>query len=109
MTAPASESDIKHTKEKTLRAAKDLQNNNDAAFSTPLSPVNHLPPSPLMEIIPPPLSHRLQVTTPLESATAVGLSNTNFTSAQELQSLPEIQHMPCRLYPSGHFPAKTQI
>jgi hypothetical protein len=110
MTAPAAESDIKpithpptdvvlpvHTKEKI-----DLQNNEDAAFSTPLSAVNHSPPSPLMEIIPPPLSHQLQVTTvtPLETATAVASSNTNSTPTQELQSLSEMQHTPCRLFPS---------
>ena len=113
MAAPAAESDIKpithpptgvdivlHTKEKTLQAEKDLQNNNDTTVSAPLSPVDHSPPSPLMEIIPPPLSHRLQVTTPLESVTAVAPSNTNSTSTQELQSLSEIQHAPCRLYPS---------
>jgi hypothetical protein len=95
--------------DKTLRAAaKDLQNDNDAAFSTPLSPINHSPPSPLMEIIPPPLSHQLQVTTPLESATAVA-SNTNPTSTRELQSLSEIQHTPCMLYPSWHFPPQAQV
>ena len=116
MTAPAADSDIKpithpleptsvvlHTiKDKTLRAAEVLQNDKDIAFSTPLSPINHSPPSPaspLMEIIPPPLSHRLQVNAPLESATAVDSSNTNTTSTQELQSLSEIQleHTPCRL------------
>jgi hypothetical protein len=122
MASPAAESNIKpiithpptgvdivlHTKEKTLQAEKDLQNNNkEAAFSAPLSPVNHSPPSPLMEIIPPPLSHRLQVTTPLESVTAVAPSNTNSTSTQELQSLSEIQHAPCRLYPSWHFPCQN--
>ena len=113
MAAPTAESDIKsithqptgvvlHTTDKTLQAANNLQNDKDAAFSTPLSPVNHSPPSPLMEIIPPPLSHQLQVTTPLESATAVMVasSNNNSTSTQDLQSLSEIQHTPCRLYPS---------
>lgn len=91
---------VLHSKDdKTLRAAKDLQIDKDATFSTPLSPINHSPPSPLMEIIPPPLSHRLHVTTPLvpESAIAVASSNTNTTSTQELQSLSEIQHTPCRL------------
>jgi hypothetical protein len=86
--------------DKTLRAIK-LEDSDDKdpafKFSTPLSPINHSPPSPLMEIIPPPLSHRLQVTNPLESATAVASSNSNTTSTQELQSLSEIQHTPCRL------------
>ena len=127
MTAPAAESDTKpitlahpltptgvvlhrdSKDDKTLKAAKDLQNDKEAAFSTPLSPINHSPPSPLMEIIPPPLSHRLQVTTPLESPIAAASSNTNATSTQELQSLSEIQHTPCRLHPSWHFPAQTQI
>ena len=94
---------VQHSKDSddktvTLRAAKDLQNVKleDAAFSTPLSPINHSPPSPLMEIIPPPLSYRLQATTPLEIATAAS-SNANTSSTQELQSLSEIQHTPCRL------------
>ena len=113
MAALAAESDIKpithpptdvvlHAKDKTLRATTDLQNDHDkdAASSTPSSPESHSPSSPLMEIIPPPLSHRLQVTTPLESVTAISSSNTNSTSTQELQSLSEIQHTPCRLYPS---------
>ena len=127
MSAPEAESDIKpiirpltptgvvpHSKDdKTSLAAKleDLQNDKDAALSTSLSPENHSPPSPLMEIIPPPLSHRLQVTNPLESATAaVASSNTNTTSTQELQSLSELQHSehtPCRLHPSWHFSAQT--
>jgi len=106
MSAPEAESDIEpithsptdvvlHIKEET----KDLQNNKDAAFYTPLSPVNHSPPSPVMEIIPPPLSHRLRVTTPPESATAVVLSKTDSRSTdsrftQELQSSSEMQHTP---------------
>lgn len=123
MAAPAAESDIKPvtptgvvldvllTTDDTLQAANDLQNDKDAAFSTPLSPVNRSPPSPLMEIIPPPLSHQqLQVTTPLESATPiVASSNNNSTSTQELQSLSKIHHTPCRLYPSWHFPVQTDL
>ena len=113
MTAPVEESDIKpithsgsptgvvlHIKEET----KDLQNIEGAAFSTPSSP-DHSPLSPLMEIIPPPLSHQLEVKTPLETATAVTSSNTNSTPTQGLQSLSEIQPTPCMLYPSWIFVA----
>ena len=102
--ALTSTSVVQHSKDdKALRLGagkdSDLQDDKDAAFTTPLSPINHSPPSPLMEIIPPPLSHQLQVTTPLESSTAVDSSNINTTSTQELQSLSEIhwQHTPCRL------------
>jgi hypothetical protein len=98
MTASASESDIDHTTEKTSRTAEDLWNNK-VTSSSPLSPVYRPPPSPIMEIIPPPLSHRLRVTTSLESATSVisESSDTNLTSTPELTEIP---HTPCRLYPS---------
>ena len=103
MTAPAAGSNINsitHATEKT-RATK---NKTEAAASTPLSPVNHPPPSPTMEIIPPPLFHRpVQVSTSLESATSVASSDTTFTSTPEQV---EIQHTPCRLYPSYIFPLK---
>lgn len=106
LTAPVSASDINpithptpgvvsHTTTETvLPAAKDLQKSKEAAFSTPFSPVNHSPTTPLMEIIPPPLSHRLQVKTPLESTTSLASSDNNFTPTPER---PEIQqHTPCR-------------
>jgi hypothetical protein len=96
MTAPAAGSNINsitHATEKTGAA----KNKTEAASSTPLSPVNH-PPSPTMEIIPPPLSHRpVQVSTSLESATSVSSSDITFTSTPERMA---VQHTPCRLYPS---------
>jgi len=98
MTAPKAGSDINPITHPStgvvLDTAKDLQNNKEAASLTipgPSSPVNRSPPSPVMEIIPPSLSHRLQVTTSLESAASVASSDTNFTSTSELT---EIQHTP---------------
>lgn len=103
MTAPVAVSDIKvqscnpPVSFGILLHAKDIQSNKESASSTPLSPENRTPPSPLMEIIPPPSSHPLQATTSLESAPPVASSDTNVTSIPELT---EMQHTPCRLCPS---------
>lgn len=101
MVTPGAGSDTKlgivlHTTGKILRVAKNLHESKRATSSTPLSPANRSPPTPLMEIIPPsPLSHRLQVTAPLERLAS---SDDNFESTPELQLLTETQYTPCRLY-----------
>ncbi|KAF8810258.1 hypothetical protein BYT27DRAFT_7240806 [Phlegmacium glaucopus] len=88
MTTPVAESDIKpvthppcavvHTTEKILQATRNLQESKQATPSIPLSPENQSPTTPLMEIIPPPLSHQQQV---LES---VALSDNKISSPQSL-------------------------
>jgi len=86
---------VLHTTGKILRAAKNLHESKQETSSTTLSPSNRSPPTPLMEIIPPsPLSHRLQVTTPLESATLLASSDDNFKSTPELQPSTETQYIP---------------
>jgi len=99
MTAPVAGSDIKPITHPAAEIImRTAQESKQATSSTPLSLENQSPTTPLMEIIPPPLSHRLQVTTPLESATPVASSDNDFVSTPELQSLTEIQYTPCRLY-----------
>lgn len=119
MIVPAAGSDVKpithspglvlhSTTEKILRAVKDLQESKQATTPMPLSPEVS---SPLMEIIPPPSSHQLQVTTEQEeSATSVAPDgNFTFASEPQLSTTTQYTHTPCRLYPSWPLSTQTRI